>query len=133
MVITIRLHLSKKAILNVVFSKLIFLFVGCILISIFFYVIFSIYSIQRIEKNAMEINGISRIIYYENNFPGNISIIYRFWKNGEIILNNETNEIRLKIDEQSIIKKLKVKFANTNLTFDDFIIIEKENSIVEVK
>ena len=133
MVITIRLHLSKKSVLDVVFSKLIFLLIGCILISIFFYVTFSIYSIQKIEKNAIEINGISRIIYYENNFPGNISVTYRFWKNGELMLNNQTNEIRLKIDEQSISKKLKTKFGSANLTFYDFIIIEKENSIIVIK
>lgn len=133
MVITIQLHLYKKGIIEIVFSKLIFILVSIIFITIFFYVVSSTNLIQKSEKIALEINGISRIIFRERNFAGNITVRYPTWKSGIIVLNNTTNSVLLIIEEQSAQKNLSANIVSKNLSFHDFILIQKMDSEIEVK
>ncbi|MCW1297769.1 MAG: hypothetical protein OH351_00540 [Candidatus Parvarchaeota archaeon] len=127
------MHLYKKGIIEIVFSKLIFILVSIIFITIFFYVVSSTNLIQKSEKIALEINGISRIIFRERNFAGNITVRYPTWKSGIIVLNNTTNSVLLIIEEQSAQKNLSANIVSKNLSFHDFILIQKMDSEIEVK
>ncbi|MCW1296320.1 MAG: hypothetical protein OH319_01425 [Candidatus Parvarchaeota archaeon] len=104
-----------------------------IFITIFFYVVSSTNLIQKSEKIALEINGISRIIFRERNFAGNITVRYPTWKSGIIVLNNTTNSVLLIIEEQSAQKNLSANIVSKNLSFHDFILIQKMDSEIEVK